>query len=68
MISAMTSDTLLTADEAAEYLRLSRKQLQQWRYFGRGPTYVKVGRGVRYRRSDLDAWLDAHAVVPEPAA
>lgn len=63
----MTTDRdLLTTDQAADYLQLSERQLVQWRYLGRGPRYVKMVRAVRYRRGDLDAWLDAHAVDPQP--
>jgi excisionase family DNA binding protein len=58
-------DVLLTPEEAAEELRLPVRQLQQWRYLGIGPAYVKVGRAVRYPRSDLDAWLTANRVEPK---
>jgi excisionase family DNA binding protein len=64
----MTDHDLLTPDEAADYLRLSVRQLQQWRYIGSGPRYTKAGRAVRYRRADLDAWLDASVVEPQGAA
>lgn len=33
--------------------------LRQWRYTGTGPKYIRVGRHVRYRQSDIDAWLAA---------
>lgn len=55
---------LLTPDQAAAYLQLPVRQLQTWRYLHTGPAYIKAGRAVRYRRSDLDAWLDAHRVAP----
>ena len=48
--------------EAAQYVGLSRAFLRQARAQGRGPAYVRVGRAVRYRTSDLDAFLDAHRV------
>lgn len=48
----------LTTTQAAAYLGFSRKQLEHWRSAGCGPTYIKVGRHVRYRRGDLDAWMD----------
>ncbi|MCD2263266.1 hypothetical protein K3888_11210 [Dietzia aurantiaca] len=31
--------------------------LAQWRYRGQGPRFIKEGRWVRYRRSDVDAWI-----------
>jgi predicted DNA-binding transcriptional regulator AlpA len=39
--------------------------LQQWRYLGRGPAYIKLGQHVRYRRSDVDAWLESQRVTPQ---
>jgi excisionase family DNA binding protein len=56
-----SDDPLLTPNETVEYLRLpSTNTLYGWRYANRGPRSIKVGRHVRYRRSDLDAWLAAH--------
>lgn len=54
----MTSK-LLTNDQAAALLGLSPETLPVWRVRGRGPQHIKVGRLVRYRESDLQAWLDA---------
>lgn len=52
-----------TCDEraVAQLFDCSVKTVQKWRQTGRGPTYVKVGRLVRYRQSDLQAWLDQQA-------
>lgn len=36
--------------------------LANWRCDGRGPRYLKVGRHVRYRVEDLEAWLDRQVV------
>ena len=37
------------------YLRRARRER-------RGPRFLKVGKLVRYRRSDIEAYLSAHAV------
>jgi predicted DNA-binding transcriptional regulator AlpA len=49
-------------DEAALAVRLgvSRSTLQSWRYAGRGPRFIKLGRMVRYRTADIDAFLHAN--------
>ncbi len=47
---------VLTADEAAEYLRVSRKTLYRLVAAGKIPGQ-KVGRSWRFRRGDLDAVL-----------
>jgi hypothetical protein len=49
--------TLLTEQEAAALLRVSVKAVQGWRYRGAGPRFVKVGRCVRYRPEDLQAFV-----------
>jgi excisionase family DNA binding protein len=50
---------LVNQKQAAQFLGLSPRTLESWRLTGNGPAYIKVGRRVRYRRSDLEAWLDA---------
>lgn len=50
---------LLTYHEAAEYLNVSKAWLVRARNESRIPVQ-KVGRHVRFRQSDLDAYLDAN--------
>ncbi|WP_332751040.1 helix-turn-helix transcriptional regulator [Sphingomonas sp. RB1R13] len=47
---------------AAHYLSLAESTLEKARVTGSGPRYCKLGRAVRYRLSDLDAWMAARAV------
>lgn len=52
--------TLLTTNQAAEYLGgLQPNTLEGWRVSGKGVPFVKIGRLVRYRTVDLDAYLTA---------
>ena len=53
------SSELLTAEAAAERLLIAAGTLANWRVLGGGPPFVRVGRSIRYRVADLDAWLDA---------
>lgn len=55
-MSAMPED-VLTEKETAALLRISVKGLQSWRYRGNGPKFLKLGRAVRYRRADLQAFV-----------
>lgn len=55
-------DELLSIDEAATILHAPVATLRYWRYLGTGPNSFKVGRSVRYLKSDLFAWLTAQAV------
>lgn len=52
--------TYLDTKGAAAYLRLSPSFLNQSRVSGDGPPYIKLGHSVRYKRGDLDAWMDAN--------
>jgi excisionase family DNA binding protein len=54
-------EELLTVEEAARYLRVPRRTLDRWRATGIGPPSIKrPSGGRRYRRQDLDAYLDEH--------
>lgn len=44
------------AAEAARYLRLSVRALENFRATGEGPPYRKHGGRVVYHRDDLDFW------------
>ncbi|UTT48842.1 helix-turn-helix transcriptional regulator [Rhodococcus gordoniae] len=49
---------LATADEVAAYLRTTKAKLANDRYRGIGPKFVKHGRRVLYRWSDVYAWTE----------
>ncbi|MET4618678.1 putative DNA-binding transcriptional regulator AlpA [Arthrobacter sp. 2762] len=49
---------LRNTKETADYLGITDKSLVQKRYMGTGPKFIKMGRTVRYRQADIDAWLD----------
>lgn len=57
----MTSE-VLTTPEAAEYVRLRKPTLERFRLTGEGPRYCKLGGAVRYRRCDLDEWLQTRLI------
>lgn len=50
---------LLTDEEAAKYLKLSAGYLRVLRCKGGGPLFARLGRAIRYRITDLDAWIEA---------
>jgi len=50
--------------DAARYLGVAYQTLNLWRVEDRGPAYLRLGRLVRYRQADLDAWLEARRVEP----
>jgi excisionase family DNA binding protein len=52
------TDKLLTQQQLADELEVSLRTLERWRQQGSGPAFIRVGRSPRYRRADIDAWLD----------
>jgi len=53
---------MLTVHEAADYLRLSQRTLERLRVSGLGPKFVKCGRSIRYRQTDLEQWIASRVV------
>jgi excisionase family DNA binding protein len=61
---------LLTTKETAGRLQITEGTLMVWRSTKRYPLkFVKIGRKVRYRLSDIEEFLDKRTMsgVPEPA-
>lgn len=57
------TDPLFSDDQAADYLSVKKHTLAVWRTTGRyNLPFVKIGRSVRYRKSDLDAFVDRRTV------
>ena len=55
-------ETLLTSQQAASHLQYSEYTLRLSRSTGilagvQAPPFFKLGRSVRYKKSDLDNWL-----------
>lgn len=61
-------DRLMNEIEAAHYLALSHRTLQTWRVKGGGPRFMRLGSAVRYRRSDLEAWLSGRHLTSTSTA
>lgn len=51
------SDQLLKDSTVADMLATTVKTLEDWRLKRKGPTFVKLGRSVRYKMSDLQAYI-----------
>jgi len=54
---------LLTREQAARYLGVKPQTLAVWHTTHRHKIpLIKVGSKVRYRKSDLDAWLESRTI------
>jgi excisionase family DNA binding protein len=56
-------EALLNIHDVSTYLGIPVPTLYQWRYMGKGPRAARLGRHLRYRLGDVDAWVDAQANV-----
>lgn len=68
----MAEPQFLNTDEASKFLAaigvpIAPQTLKNDRSRGRGPRYVKVGGKVRYKKADLERYLEQHAVDPRVA-
>jgi len=49
----LDNKVLLNTKELAEYWGIKRGTLQQWRVYGTGPLYIKIGGRVMYPRKAI---------------
>jgi predicted DNA-binding transcriptional regulator AlpA len=62
------TDEFLTDEQLAALIHVDGRTTLRWRNAGGGPPFVRVGpRRILYRRSDVEAWLDART-FPHRAA
>lgn len=61
----MGDSNVMTTEELAAYLGLANVTLRQWRSWGKGPQYIRDGRFIRYRKTDVDKWLETYLVETE---
>ena len=53
---------LLSEKEVAKIYKINVRTLQRERSMGIGIPYVKIGRRVRYKRSDIEQYIKHHTV------
>jgi excisionase family DNA binding protein len=63
LTTATNPKDMLTEAQASEIIGVSTQTLGIWRCTGRyALPFIKVGRLVRYRRSDVEEWLESRTV------
>lgn len=62
---ATIASPLLSAEQAIRFIGLKNTgTLHVWRCHGRGPKFVRVGRSIRYRLQDLQAFIESRVETP----
>ncbi len=59
-------DHLLTSQDLAAYLDVPLTTLYAWRYRGEGPAGFRVGKHLRYRRNDVEQWIELQLQYSQP--
>ncbi|WIX81712.1 helix-turn-helix domain-containing protein [Amycolatopsis carbonis] len=54
---------LLSVDDLAGYLDVPVNTVYQWRKTGKGPKGYKIGKYVRFRADEVDAWIDGQGTA-----
>lgn len=56
------TDGYLNAEEAAQYMGVTPSSLITQRSRCQGPPYIKDGKSIRYKKSDIDAYMERRKV------
>jgi predicted DNA-binding transcriptional regulator AlpA len=57
MTTVAPASILFDQGQVAQRLGVSIRSLERWRMTGDGPRYIKMGRQIRYRAEDVEAWI-----------
>lgn len=55
---------VLSQHELAQRWRLSPRTLERWRWLGQGPAFLRLGRRIAYRLTDIEAFEAAQRRAP----
>ena len=61
------NENALNERQAAKYLGVSAGTLRLWRTEGRAPRFFRAGKLIRFRRADLDEWIEQRLSTPTTA-
>lgn len=59
-MTAPVLTSLLSPEQLAEYLSTTTQRLATHRMNGTGPRFIREGRRILYRATDVESWLDAN--------
>jgi predicted DNA-binding transcriptional regulator AlpA len=68
MLDLTSTPLYLTESQLAAHLGMARITLAQWRSKGFGPPFMRVGRSIRYRLTDVNKWAEANLTSAGQAA
>tara|TARA_B100000609_G_C17107728_1_gene378090 strand:+ start:598 stop:822 length:225 start_codon:yes stop_codon:yes gene_type:complete len=67
--AANQPDPLMSLPEVADYLQVAERTVYNWAHQGTIPSFKLVGNIWRFKKSDLDAWIETcREQTPRPKA
>jgi predicted DNA-binding transcriptional regulator AlpA len=54
-----TNEPMESLDWLSDLIRIPPRSIYNWRLRGEGPPAYRVGRHLRFRPSEVEAWLDS---------
>jgi predicted DNA-binding transcriptional regulator AlpA len=54
-----TNEPVESLDWLSDLIRIPPRSIYNWRLRGEGPPAYRVGRHLRFRPSEVEAWLDS---------
>ncbi|MFI0772349.1 helix-turn-helix domain-containing protein [Streptomyces sp. NPDC021218] len=61
--AATCDHTWVSVDGLADELQIPKSTIYGWKSRGIGPRWARVGKHLRARRTDVDAWLNSLSEV-----
>lgn len=58
-------DRLLRVTDLTNIFGVKKQTVYNWNSLGIGPKAYKVGREIRYRERDVEAWLESKEIQPK---
>lgn len=53
----LMESNVLSLEQTSRYLGVSQAALRTWKRDGKGPAFFRAGKLLRFRKSDLDLWI-----------
>jgi excisionase family DNA binding protein len=60
----LSNENALNERQASKYLGVSAGTMRLWRSEGRAPRFFRAGKLIRFRKADLDSWIEARLSAP----
>lgn len=58
-----TPDKVLSLQQASAYLGVSQAAIRAWKRNGKAPAFFRAGKLLRFRKVDLDRWIESRLVA-----